>query len=164
MNDDNDLFGSEFTNFGSGERAINDISLTIGFSMLIFVFILVPYLTVLNRLAVRVPETNESTVSLAVKDEEQCLIPVFILKNEGGYRVLLDEEKKRSIELHSLGNEIEKVFGRDLAGAGSVVFHIKADKELSYQHVMEVLSKLRDFEENVKKPAEFQLFYTHEGR
>lgn len=164
MNDDNDLFGSELTNFGSGERAINDISLTIGFSMLIFVFILVPYLTVLNRLVVKVPETNESTISSEVKNKEQCLIPVFILKDEGGYRVLLDEEKKRSIKLHSLSKEIEKVFEKDLAGAGSVVFHIKADKDLSYQHVMEVLSKLRDFEENVKKPAEFQLFYTHEGR
>ena len=76
---------------------------------------------------------------------------------------MLDEEKKRSIELHSLDKEIEKVFGKDLARAGSVVFQIKAEKELSYQHVMEVLSRLRVVEENMKKPAEFQLFYTHEG-
>jgi biopolymer transport protein ExbD len=158
MMEDMDSLGSGLTEAGSGERAMSDISLTIGFCMLILVFVLVPYLTILNRIAVNVPATKaESTQESAASGELE--IPVFVMKEGDGFQISLGTDKETGVALASLADQIASQYGDKIKDCASAQLVFRADRELSYQKVMDVLTQLNSLEERFGKPVEYHLQY-----
>lgn len=156
-----DSLGSGLTGAGSGERAMNDISLTIGFCMLIFVFILVPYLTIMNRIAVNVPATK-AEVTQNGGGAQNFEIPVFMLKDGDGYQIRLGAEEGTAVGLFSLVDRIVEEYQDKVKESKSAELLFRADRDLSYQNVMEVLTELGSLEERFDKPVEYHLQYVDE--
>ena len=160
MIEDVDALESGLTGTVSGERAMNDISLTIGFCMLIFVFVLVPYLTIMNRIAVNVPATK--AVSAQNNGDRQSFeIPVFMVKDGDGYQVRLGDEQSAEVELPALVNRIVERYREKNKDAKTAELLFRADRDLSYQSVMEVLTELGSLEEKFGKSLEYHLQYVN---
>ena len=130
--------------------------------MLIFVFILVPYLTIMNRIAVKVPETQTKVV-LKGNEAQPLEIPVFVLKERNGYQIRLGTKENKAVDIHSVVDQVVKDYREKAKASKSVDLLFRADRALSYQNVMEILSELGTLEERFLKPVEYQLLYVHES-
>lgn len=154
---DSGLSSSGFSG-GAAERALNDICLTVGFAMLVLVFVLVPYLTVLQRLAVNLPEDlrqdNSQPGSAAVALE----VDVVVVRGEDGRpRVLFQEAE---VELDRLATTITDRLGEELKAADQVTVALRADRDLDYQSVVEVLNRLKGISLAGHSRPRFDLLFT----
>ena len=141
--DQEDLFESDSLSPVS-ERALNDVALSIGYSMMVLLFVLVSSMTALQNVAVNLPEAERTSAEKDDSSGSQSAVVVLTLiadANGGLQQVLSDD---LPIDLNeSLEARLAEQYGEHLAGASSVWLEVRADRRLSHGVVTEVRDRLR---------------------
>ena len=144
-------------NGGGSERALNDISLTIGFCMLVLVFVLVPYLTLLQQIAVQLPSVAESSGNGAGPAPEVLEIDVVVGSRDDGSRIVFVEGNE--VVLRDLLSTLVALHQEELSTADQVGVAVRGDRRLSYQEMVEVLDALKSLNGYTKAVPQYRLLY-----
>ena len=140
MADDHaDLAGGEDLNVGS-ERALNDVALSIGFSMMVLLFVVVSSMTALQNIAVTLPEADP------VPAEEEpstgaLNVVVSLEASDGTLSAVYADDQSLPFD-GALETVLEQRYGAQLADASAVVLQIHADGRLSHADVSGLVFRL----------------------
>ena len=139
LNDHSDLIGGEDLNVGS-ERALNDVALSIGFSMMVLLFVVVSSMTALQNIAVTLPEADPAP---AKKEPSADTLHVVVSLEARDGRLGAVYADDQSLPLDgALETALEQRYGAPIADAGAVVLQIHADGGLSHADVSGVVFRL----------------------
>lgn len=140
MADDySDLAGGEDLNVGS-ERALNDVALSIGFSMMVLLFVVVSSMTALQNIAVTLPEADPAP---AEKEPSAGSLNVVMSleAHDGKLGTVYADDQSLPLD-GELELALEQLYGASLADASGVVLQIRADGSLSHADVSGMVFRL----------------------
>ena len=138
LDEDKD-FASEGS-LSSGERALNDVALSIGFSMMVLLFVVISSMTALQSITVNLPQTDRA--SPKEKSEKKTVVVVTLeADGEGLLKAVYGDGKELDLSA-PLGPRLEDLYEDSIAGAGTVDLQIHADGSLSHKTVSETAFRL----------------------
>lgn len=124
----------------SGERALNDVALSIGFSMMVLLFVVISSMTALQRITVNLPQTDRA--STTEKSEEKTPVAVTLEADEEGLLKAVYGDGKELDMSAPLGPRLKDLYGDNIASAGAVSLQVYADGSLSHRTVSETVFRL----------------------
>ena len=140
MADDySDLDGGEDLNVGS-ERALNDVALSIGFSMMVLLFVVVSSMTALQNIAVTLPEADPAPAEKEPSTGSLNVV-VSLEAHDGNLGTVYADDQPLPLD-DALETTIEQHYGATLADASAVALQIHADGSLTHAAVSEVVFRL----------------------
>ena len=133
FDDQQELAGGQDLNVGT-ERALNDVALSIGFSMMVLLFVVVSSMTALQNIAVNLPEAVPAQADR--RQAGAALDVVVSLEAVDGElnAVYVDDQQVVHLDA-SLDAVLARRYGERLAKAGAVALQIHADGSLSHATV-----------------------------
>ena len=138
---DNDTgFGGE-GGFSGSDRALNDVAMSIGFSMMVLLFVVLSSITALQNIAVNLPQADQASTE---EDKTVQKTPVVVVTLEADAQGMLkavyldDNEIDINIPLES---RLEAMY-ENIVDAGAVKLQIRADGSLSHKTVSETVFRL----------------------
>ena len=139
LDDDADFSGGESLGGGS-DRALNDVGLSIGFSMLVLLIVTVSSMIAVRDIAVNLPE-----VAPAPAEEAGQAPPTVEVSLEAGESGAMRAAWADGAPLDldgPLEARLEARYGDELAGASAVALRVRADGALTHKAVSEAVFTL----------------------
>ncbi|MBI9047588.1 MAG: hypothetical protein JEZ06_24095 [Anaerolineaceae bacterium] len=127
----------DFDGGGVGERVLSDLSFMIAFSMMIIVFIVIPYATYMSSLMVNLPDPPVS----GMDNKTEVTIDIAVSGTQNNYTIVVGEGVPFSSPTSML-SAINREYEVELLGKRPVVFKVWGDKSLLYESIMDILTPL----------------------
>ena len=136
---DNDLDSSGAEGLGgSAERALNDVGLSIGFSMMVLLVVVVSSMTALRDIAVNLPDVKRSEVEEADMRAPVVVALTLEADEDGNLRAARMDGAPLDLGV-PLTSRLKTVYADRFAGAEGVSLRVRADGALSHKTVSEAV-------------------------
>ena len=136
FDDQQELAGGEDLNVGA-ERALNDVALSIGFSMMVLLFVVVSSMTALQNIAVNLPQADPAPAEKRPSGAALTVV-VSLEATDGKLSAAYADDQPLQLDA-SLDAMLARRYREKLADASAVVLQIRADGSLSHAAVSEAV-------------------------
>lgn len=139
LDDDHDFSGGDSVGGGT-DRALNDIGLSIGFAMMVLLFVVLSSVTALQNVAVNLPQIDSDAAG-----SDAPPVPVVAIDLEAGADGALEAVRAdgEPLDMNApLEAPLTALYGAVLADGTTVELHILADGGLSHASVSEAVFRL----------------------
>ena len=141
LDDEPDFSGGESLGGGGADRALNDVGLSIGLSMLVLLVVVVSSMTALRDIAVNLPEAEPAPADEAAARPPPTVEVSLEANADGSLRAVRADGAPLDLAA-PLAPRLEAQYGAELAGADAVALRVRADGALSHAAVSEAVFAL----------------------
>ena len=128
----------------SSERALNDVALSIGFSMMVLLLVVVSSMTALQNIMVNLPQAKPEAEEEAGPSAKSVTVVVTLeAGTDGSLQGVYADGRTVDPNGQPLGVLLANQYAEDLEGVSAVSLEIRADSSLSHGTVTESLDRFR---------------------
>ena len=141
----------------STERVLSDLSFLIAFSMMIIIFIIIPFATYVSSVLVKVPQVDIEASDAVIKDSVE--INLYLTGSLDNLKIKIENDQD-FIDVEFLLTRLKSKYAGKLKG--KVNCRVYADENLLYKKIMEVIARLESLSETID--VDITLIYKNQGR